>query len=96
MNDNGAEEVEAAVDNMRHSAIDLSNAEQCRACTWHEFPTGVSWTPERIEVNGKKGRRAVCVTAQDRLHYRIYDLDSPSGAEATEETATEGSDDMTS
>lgn len=95
VSDNSAEGLEAAVDNTRLSEMDLSNAEQCRTCTWHEFPTGVSWTPERIEVNGRKGRRAICVLAQDRFHYRIFDLDSPSGGDATEETATEGSDDMT-
>lgn len=42
----------------------------------HTFPAGANWTPERICINGRKGRRAVCVLAQDHLHYRIFDLDS--------------------
>ena len=44
---------------------------------------GPTWTPERIEINGRKGRRAVCVLAQDRLRYRVYDLDSLTPAEGT-------------
>lgn len=43
----------------------------------HTFPKGLSWTPERLEVNGRKGRRVVCVVAQDKIHYRIFDLDTP-------------------
>lgn len=42
----------------------------------HTFPVGPTWVPERIEINGRKGRRAVCVLARDRLRYRVYDLDS--------------------
>jgi len=76
--------------------IDLSDAEQCRSCTWHEFPAGVSWVPERLEVNGRKGRRAICVLAQDSVHYRIYDLDSSSGVEDAEEVRTEASDEIMS
>lgn len=49
----------------------------------HTFSAGPTWTPERIEINGRKGRRAVCVLAQDRLRYRVYDLDSLTPAEGT-------------
>ena len=49
-----------------------------------EFPAGVSWAPERIEVNGRKGRRVVCVFAQDRFHYRVYDLDGAAEVETEE------------
>ncbi len=73
--------------------IDLSDAEQCRACTWREFPAGVSWAPERLEVNGRKGRRLICVLAQDKFHYRIYDLDNFSSAEEAEDV---GSDEIMS
>jgi anaphase-promoting complex subunit 4 len=31
--------------------------------------------PEKLEVNGRKGRRVVCVLGKDRLHYRVFDLD---------------------
>ncbi|KAK3168298.1 hypothetical protein OEA41_004745 [Lepraria neglecta] len=72
-------------------SIDLSDPEDLNACTWQEFPAGVSWTPERLEVNGRKGRRVICVLAQDRFHYRVYDLDTSS---ETQNTRTEGSDDV--
>ena len=56
---------------------DLSTHDAMKHYIQHTFPTGPAWTPERIEVNGRKGRRAICVVAQDRMHYRIYDLDPP-------------------
>lgn len=42
----------------------------------HTFPQGLEWAPERIEINGRKGRRIICVLAKDRISYRIYDIDS--------------------
>ena len=72
-------------------SIDLWNPEDLNACTWQEFPVGVSWTPERLDVNGRKGRRVICVLAQDRFHYRVYDLDSSS---ETQDAGTEGSDEI--
>lgn len=30
-----------------------------------------------MDINGRQGKRAICVLAQDALHYRIYDLDPP-------------------
>lgn len=59
----------------RASSIDFSNADQIEKCTWMPFPGGVSWTPQQVEANGRKGRRAACVLAEDSLHYRVYDLD---------------------
>ena len=47
----------------------------------HSFPEGPTWTPERMEINGRKGRRAICVLAQDALRYRVFDLDSTSNDE---------------
>ncbi len=90
VNDDGVGEVEV------FSKIDLSYADQCRSCTWREFPAGVSWVPERLEVNGRKGRRVICVLAQDNVHYRIYDLDSSSSAEEADDVRTEGSDEIMS
>lgn len=49
----------------------------------HTFPKGPTWTPERMEINGRKERRAVCVLAQDALHYRVFDLDSTTSDEET-------------
>ena len=74
-------------------SIDLADREDLNACTWQEFPAGVTWTPERIEINGRKGRRVICVLAQDRFHYRVYDLDSSS---EIQDAATEASDEVMS
>lgn len=82
-----------------HSSIDLSCPDVANAYTWHEFPEGVSWAPERMEANGRKGRRVICVLAQDKFHYRVYDLDSSggsSGGEETQDVRTEGSDEVMS
>lgn len=62
-------------------SIDFSDHEQVKTHLWHEFPQGVCWTPDRIDVNGRKGRRVVCVFAQDKFHYRIYDLDGSNEVE---------------
>ncbi|KAI9814210.1 MAG: hypothetical protein M1827_003376 [Pycnora praestabilis] len=42
----------------------------------HTFSSDDAFSPEKIEVNGRKGRRVVCILGHDRLHYKIYDLDS--------------------
>lgn len=45
--------------------------------TLHIFAsTSPSQAIERIEVNGRKGRRVVCVVTQDHLRYRVFDLES--------------------
>lgn len=75
------------------SSIDLADPEHLRTYTWLEFPPGVSWTPERMEVNGRKGRRVICIVAQDNFHYRVYDLDS---ATETRDLGPEGSDELMS
>ena len=66
--------------------IDL---EQSSHLVRHSFPPGPTWTPKRMEINGRKGRRAICVLAQDGLHYRIYDLDSMTNDEETMEIVDE-------
>ncbi|MCJ1390336.1 hypothetical protein MMC18_003195 [Xylographa bjoerkii] len=78
--------------------MDLSRHVDMKQYIQHTFPGDPSWAPESIEVNGRKGRRAVCVVAQDRLHYRIFDLDPPkaddgldSGAGPNEATTDDGS-----
>ena len=58
----------------------------------HTFPAGPTWTPECLEINGRKGRRAVCVLAEDRLRYRVFDLDSFSSIEGTSANDTDGED----
>ena len=75
------------------SDLDLSNAETMKHYVKHTFPEGPSWTPERLEVNGRKGRRAVCVVAEDRIHYRIFDIDTPKAeGEVGQDAMTEDSE----
>lgn len=82
--------------------IDLPDPDVASEYTWQEFPEGVSWTPERLEVNGNKNRRVIgnknrrviCVLAQDGFHYRVYDLDSPSAGEDVQDTETDGGDEI--
>ncbi|KAL8822002.1 MAG: hypothetical protein Q9223_000082 [Gallowayella weberi] len=44
--------------------------------TMHQFPAGKIWTPQSLEINGRKGRRMACILAEDKLHYRQFDIDS--------------------
>lgn len=69
--------VEHSTDNSdTRSTFDFSDSDVVSAYTWLEYPEGVSWTPERMEINGRTGRRAICVLARDRFHYRVYGLDN--------------------
>ena len=65
--------------------INTFDLDQSSHLVRHSFPPGPTWTPKRMEINGRKGRRAICVLAQDGLHYRIYDLDSMTNDEETME-----------
>jgi anaphase-promoting complex subunit 4 len=43
----------------------------------HAFPTsGPKAKPVRIDVNGRKGRRVICVLFAGSLHYEVLDMDS--------------------
>ncbi|KAH6644580.1 anaphase-promoting complex, cyclosome, subunit 4-domain-containing protein [Boeremia exigua] len=46
--------------------------------TIHVFERGGRFTPDRLVVNGRKGRRVVVVLAKDGKHYRVLDMDYPS------------------
>lgn len=41
--------------------------------------------PLRIEVNGRRGRRAVCVLYSDRQWYSVLDIDSVGDRDEEEE-----------
>lgn len=56
--------------------LDISNEKLLNQLLQHKFPEGPAWTPERIEINGRKSRRSICVVANDMVTYRILDLDS--------------------
>ncbi|TQB77042.1 anaphase promoting complex subunit 4 [Monascus purpureus] len=51
----------------------------------HTFPqSGPKSRPVRIEVNGHKSRRAVCVLYAEGLRYEVFDLDTEMGDEVEE------------
>ena len=77
-----------------HSSIHLPGPDIASEYTWLEFPEGISWTPERIEVSGRKGRRAICVLAQDGFHYRVYGLDIPLDGDGVRNIGTDDSDEI--
>ncbi|KAI2791078.1 hypothetical protein POX_c03933 [Penicillium oxalicum] len=52
----------------------------------HTFaPSGPKSSPLRIDVNGRPGRRAVCVLYGDGMHYDVLDLDAAMDEEEYEE-----------
>ena len=59
---------------------------QLQDFTWVSFAGGLNWTPQRVALHSKRGRRAVCVLAEDGLHYRIYDLDSRNEVEDVDQS----------
>lgn len=59
--------------------LDLSDVNLLGTYTRHKFPREGTSTLERLEVNGRKGRRVVCVLDQDNVRYRVFDLDSSAG-----------------
>jgi anaphase-promoting complex subunit 4 len=61
----------AAPASLRHRV--RIDAAAVRAHTRHVFEA--HFTPLRLVVNGRKGRRVVVVLGSDRRHYRVLDLD---------------------
>lgn len=72
-------------------STDFTDPEQADTHLWLRLPTGIGWRPDRLEVNGRKGRRVVCVFAEDKFHYRIFDLDGTD--EPAEDADANGEDD---
>ena len=95
MKQNDNEKIMGGNSTPQPSKVDLTRPETLEACTWIEFPAGITWAPEKMEINGRKGRRVICVLAQDKLHYRIFDLDgSPSIEDANAIGAGKGDEIM--
>ena len=42
----------------------------------HRLLAGPSGGVARCEINGRKGRRAICVVAEDLIRYQIFDIDT--------------------
>ena len=56
----------------------LSSAELNGRYGCHHF-AGDTFRASTLEVNGRKGRRVVCVVSEDGLQFKTYDLDSGAG-----------------
>nr|UPX44851.1 hypothetical protein FAC5L9_14 [Penicillium camemberti] len=57
----------------------------------HVFATsGLKAKPVRVDVNGRKGRRAVCVLYGDAMRYDVLDLDAAMEDEEEEDLEEEG------
>ncbi|KAI9802111.1 MAG: hypothetical protein M1833_002032 [Piccolia ochrophora] len=52
----------------------FSNEDLCSSYSCHTFSE--SFRPASLEINGRKGRRVLCVLGEDHLHYKVFDLDS--------------------
>lgn len=55
--------------------IDLRVEKDVAARTVHTFSAGTAWIPQRLEVNGRRGRRTICVLAENKLQYRQLAID---------------------
>lgn len=81
-----AKQVEEDVASESVIGLDLTKREIVDGLTWHTFPSSASSAPEKLQINGRKGRRVACVLAKDRLHYRVFDVDRHVGSEAVDDT----------
>jgi anaphase-promoting complex subunit 4 len=70
--------------------IDLEDASVRRQYVRHIFPRDPKRVPMKMDVNGRKGRRVVCILYEDRLHYSVFDLDSNAVDEADEAELADG------
>lgn len=64
---------------------------QVQDYTIHVFAHRERFVPSKLVVNGRKGRRALVVLAEDGKHYRVLDLDYP-GRGPKDEGGVEGVD----
>lgn len=54
---------------------DLSRHTELQPYIRHTFAASDRFKPSRLEINGRKDRRVICVLAEDLRYYRIFDLD---------------------
>lgn len=57
------------------SGINLRNEKDVAALIVQTFPAGTAWMPQRLEINGRRGRRTICVLAENKLQYRQFAID---------------------
>ncbi|KAF9887042.1 hypothetical protein FE257_010536 [Aspergillus nanangensis] len=72
---------------MNPTTLDVRSADSPSASRIkHVFPvSGVRSKPLRVDVNGRQGRRAICVLYGDRMRYEVLDLDAEMENEEDEE-----------
>ncbi|KAL9597736.1 MAG: hypothetical protein Q9219_004930 [cf. Caloplaca sp. 3 TL-2023] len=65
--------------------LDLTDTDEIAVHTIHQFPAGKSWIPNSLEINGREGRRMVCIVTEDGLHYQQFDIDESEAVPRYEE-----------
>ncbi|KAF2194781.1 hypothetical protein K469DRAFT_744590 [Zopfia rhizophila CBS 207.26] len=77
----------AAPPNSLRQIISFNTASSLKPYVKHVFEG--RFTPLKIVVNGRKGRRVVVVLGSDRKHYRVLDLDFKGRREGVDERGDE-------
>ncbi|KAI9849162.1 MAG: hypothetical protein M1837_005392 [Sclerophora amabilis] len=70
------------------SALILSDEEVVAAHSHHAFDEGI-FIPWKLEINGRKSRRVVCVFSKDKMHYQVLDIDSTTSPENPREQSAD-------
>lgn len=78
----------------KSSGVNLLDNEKLDHSVQHTFPANLGWAPDRIEINGRKGRQVVFVLSKDMKHYRIYDIGGDNDAEGNEASQPDSHDNM--
>ena len=55
--------------------FNLNDQATLERCLRHSFPSRGPWRSGAIELNGRVGRRSMCMLSSDKTNYRIYGLD---------------------
>lgn len=67
----------SAVPPSMRNVVEVSRS-QVHSLAVHVFEAEARFSPSKLVVNGRTGRRVVIVLAQDGKHYRVLDMDHPS------------------
>ncbi|EEH15946.1 hypothetical protein PABG_06033 [Paracoccidioides brasiliensis Pb03] len=81
-----------AEDDITH--LYLADPQQHADFVKHTFTGQGNMEPVEFQVNGRKGRRVVCVLYADRLRYSVFDMDSSEDGQVDEENSEEDPEDV--
>ena len=81
----------ARASNSREHRVAELDLNQHPSFVKHKFASGMD--PIKLEVNGRKGRRVVCVLYGDKSRYSVFDLDTPSDEDDVEYDEAENGED---